>query len=127
MTLFWRLLLLALLFSVAGIYGQDQSKFWPELDTYVNLNSRGRFFFMAQLSNDQDTLQIQAVFLALSESRHTGAQFLPSRVHVHAYVRGELAYDSRYDKIAKNSFTVGSVFPITKRTEFQLYYEDQRD
>jgi hypothetical protein len=43
------------------------------------------------------------------------------------YLRGELFYDSRFNKIAKNSFTVGSVFPITKRTEFQLYYEDQRD
>jgi hypothetical protein len=43
------------------------------------------------------------------------------------YVRGELFYDSRYDKIAKNSFVIGSIFPVTKRTEFQLYYEDQRD
>ena len=43
------------------------------------------------------------------------------------YVRGELYYDSRYDKIAKNAFTIGIVFPLTKRTEFELYYEDQRD
>jgi len=43
------------------------------------------------------------------------------------YVRGEIYYDSRYDKIAKNAFTVGSVFPINKRVETELYYEDQRD
>jgi hypothetical protein len=33
----------------------------------------------------------------------------------------------RYDKISKNAFTIGSVFPLTKRTEFEIYYEDQRD
>jgi Protein of unknown function (DUF2490) len=43
------------------------------------------------------------------------------------YVRGEFYYDSRYDKISKNAFTIGSVFPITKRTEFEIYFEDQRD
>jgi hypothetical protein len=43
------------------------------------------------------------------------------------YLRGELFYDSRFDKIAKNDFTIGSVFPITKRIEFEIYYEDQRD
>ncbi len=43
------------------------------------------------------------------------------------YVRGELFYDSRTDKIAKNVFTAGSVFPIDKRSEFEMYYEDQRD
>lgn len=43
------------------------------------------------------------------------------------YVRGEFFYDSRYGKIDKNVFTVGSVFPLSKRTEFETYYEDQRD
>jgi hypothetical protein len=43
------------------------------------------------------------------------------------YLRGELYYDSRYDKIAKNAFTVGSVFPMTRCTELEIYYEDQRD
>jgi hypothetical protein len=37
------------------------------------------------------------------------------------YLRGELFYESRFDKIAKDAFTVGGVFPITKRTEFELY------
>jgi hypothetical protein len=43
------------------------------------------------------------------------------------YVRAELFYDSRTDKIAKNVYTFGSVFPINKRSEFEMYYEDQRD
>ena len=43
------------------------------------------------------------------------------------YVRGELFYDSRTGKISKNVYSVGSVFPMTKRTEFDMYYEDQRD
>jgi hypothetical protein len=43
------------------------------------------------------------------------------------YARGELYYDSRYDKIAKNALTFGSTFPLTKRTELEVYYEDQRD
>ena len=44
-----------------------------------------------------------------------------------SYLRGELFYDSRSDKIAKNAFTIGSVFPLSKRSELELYYEDQRD
>lgn len=43
------------------------------------------------------------------------------------YVRAELFYDSRTDKIAKNVYTFGSAFPMTKRSEFDMYYEDQRD
>jgi hypothetical protein len=43
------------------------------------------------------------------------------------YIKGELFYDGRYDKIAKNIFTIGSVFPTSKRTEFEVFYEDQRD
>ena len=43
------------------------------------------------------------------------------------YIRGEFYYDSRLATITKNAFTIGSIFPLTKRTEFELYYEDQRD
>lgn len=190
-------------------YGQDQSKFWPELDTYVNLSSRTRLFFIAQLSNDQDTRQVQGQFgpnldfylrpflrprlsdLDPAKSKlltfRIGYRYLPTlrgdgptenrpiaeltarfkmplavlfsdrnradfrfvsgkpfswryrnRVTVERnfsirkyrftpYLRGELFYDSRFDKIAKNSFIIGSVFPFNKHAEFQLYYEDQRD
>jgi hypothetical protein len=43
------------------------------------------------------------------------------------YIQAELFYDSRTDKIAKNVYTIGSEFPINKRSEFEMYYEDQRD
>jgi hypothetical protein len=62
LTFFWRLSILAFLVLVPGIYAQDQSKFWPELDTYVNLNSHCRFFFIAQVNSDQDSRQIQGQF-----------------------------------------------------------------
>jgi hypothetical protein len=43
------------------------------------------------------------------------------------YLRGEIFYDSRYGSVAKNIFTAGSVFPLTKRSEIEFFYEDQRD
>jgi hypothetical protein len=42
------------------------------------------------------------------------------------YIRAELFYDSRDNKVAKNAFTIGSIFPISRKTEAELYYEDQR-
>jgi hypothetical protein len=30
-------------------YAQDRSEFWPEVDTYVNLSSRTRLFFITAL------------------------------------------------------------------------------
>ena len=188
---------------------QDQSEFWPEVDTYVNLSPHTRLFFITALSSDQDTHQLEGEFgpnfdfylrpllrrrpkeLDPAKSKlltlRVGYRYLPTlrgdgptenrpiaeitaRFHVPLdillsdrsrfdfrfisgqsfswryrnritlernfaigeytftpYVRGELYYDSRYDKIAKNAFTVGSIFPVTKRTEFEVYYEDQRD
>ena len=43
------------------------------------------------------------------------------------YIRAEAYYDRRYGKLSKNALTVGSSFPVMKHTEFELYYEDQRD
>jgi hypothetical protein len=188
---------------------QDSSKFWPELDTYVKLSSRSRFFFIAALSSDQDTRQVQGQFgpnldfylrpflrprlrdldpakgklltfrvgyrylpalrgdgptenrpiaeltarfkmpfaLLLSDRNRSDFRFISGKpfswryrnrvslernfsirnYRLTPFLRGELFFDSRFDKIAKNSFRIGSVFPITKRTEFELYYEDQRD
>jgi hypothetical protein len=201
--------MLLILFFPSWGKAQDETKFWPELDTYVNLSSRSRFFFLAQLNNDQDTRQVQGQFgpnfdfylrpflrphlrdLDPAKSKlltfRIGYRYLPTlrgdgptenrpiaeltarfqlpwaillsdrnrldfrfvsekpfswryrnRLSLERnfsirnymftpYIRGELFYDSRVDKIAKNSFIIGSVFPLTKRTEFQFYYEDQRD
>lgn len=190
-------------------HGQSQSNFWPEVDAYLSLSSRSRLFFIAQLSTDQDTRQIQGQFgpnldfylrpflrrslrdLDPAKSKlltfRIGYRYLPSlrgdgptenrpiaeltprfkmplavllsdrsRVDFRfisgkpfswryrnratlernfsirdyrftPYVRGELFYDSRFDKIAKNSFIIGSVFPLNRRMEVQFHYDDQRD
>jgi len=190
-------------------YAQDRSEFWPEVDTYVNLSSRTRLYFIAALSGDQDTRNVQGEFgpnfdfflrpfarVYLKDEDpaksklltfRVGYRYLPiisgddatenraiteltarfklplailmsdrnrfdfrfvsgqtfswryrnrlslernfsiKKYEFTPYVRGEFYYDSRYEKISKNAFTVGSVFPLTKHTEFEVYYEDQRD
>jgi Protein of unknown function (DUF2490) len=207
--MFCRLILMAPFLFLSPLRAQDQSQFWPEVDTYVNLSSRSRLFFLAALSSDQDTRTLDGEFGAnvdfylrrfLRERLHAkdpaksklltlrlGYRYLPSlrgdnpneqrpiveltgrrllplailfsdrnrvdfrfvegkpffwryrnritlernfSIHKYEftpYLRGELFYDSRYDKIDKNIFTAGSVFPLSKRTEFEVYYEDQRD
>ena len=205
-----RLLLLALLLPLHAALAQNQEQFWPEVDTYVNLSSRSRLFFMAALSSDQDTRSLDGEFGAsldfyfrrflqerLRDARdpakskfltfRVGYRYLPSlrgddpneqrpifeitarrllplailfsdrnrfdfrfvegkpfswryrnrvtlehnfSIHKYVftpYVRGEFFYDSRYGKIDKNIFSIGSVFPLSKRTELETYYEDQRD
>ena len=201
--------LLSLLVCDSPLNAQDFTQFWPEVDTYVNLTSRTRLFFITAFSDDQDTRQLQGEFgpnldfyvrpflrPPLRDMNPAKSKFLTLRVgyrylvDIHGdgpaenrliteatgrfklpahvllsdrsrfdfrfisdkpfswryrnritfernfsirqyiftpYLRGELYYDSRYDKIAKNAFSVGSVFPLTKRAEFELYYEDQRD
>jgi hypothetical protein len=188
---------------------QDRSEFWPEVDTYVNLSSRTRLFFITALSDDQDTQNVQGEFgpnfdffmrpfarvylrdedpskrklltfrvgyrylpilrgEGANENRAIGEltsrfklplailmsdrnrfdfrfvsgedfswryrnrlslerNFSIKKYEFTPYVRGEFFYDSRFEKISKNAFTVGSVFPLSKHTEFEVYYEDQRD
>lgn len=206
---FVAVLVLYPLFCGTSVHAQNESQFWPEVDTYLNLSPRTRLFFIAGFSSDQDTRTFDGEFgpnfdfylrpfvrprlrdMDPSKSKlltfRVGYRYLPSfhetspnenrpiaeltgrfklpwnvllsdrnrvdfrfiegkpfswryrnrvtierNFEIHAYtftpyLRGELYYDSRYDKIAKNAFTAGSVFPLTKRTEFELYYEDQRD
>jgi Protein of unknown function (DUF2490) len=204
-----RLLLLMLLVPLASVHGQDQNQFWPEVDSYVNLSSRTRLFFIAALSSDQDTKELQGEFgsnfdfylrpllrprlrdldpakskflsfrvgyryytslhgenpsenraivestprfylplaILLSDRNRVDFRFVSDKPYswryrnrlslernfsirkykFTPYVRGEFFYDSRFDKIAKNAFTVGSVFPLSERTEFEAYFQDQRD
>jgi hypothetical protein len=206
---YWACFAMCALLLCKPTYAQDRSEFWPEFDTYVNLSSRTRLFFVAALSGDQDTKNVQGEFgpnidffvrpFARARLRdadpsksklltfRVGYRYLPTlrgtggtenrgvvemtprfnlpldillsdrnRVDLRGirgqdfswryrnritlernfviktyvftpYLRGEFFYDSRYEKIAKNAFTVGSVFPLTKHTEFEVYYEDQRD
>jgi hypothetical protein len=67
----WRYLLLTLFLLVSCLQAQDQSQFWPELDTYVELTPRTRLFFLAALSSDQDTRNLEGQFGA-------NLDFLPS-------------------------------------------------
>jgi hypothetical protein len=41
---------------------QDESQFWPEVDTYVKLSPRTRLFLIAALSSDQDTRKLEGEF-----------------------------------------------------------------
>jgi Protein of unknown function (DUF2490) len=206
----FRLILMAPFLFVLPLRAQNQYQFWPEVDTYVNLSTRSRLFFLGALSSDQDNRTLDGEFGVnldlyfrrfLQERLHNakdpakskflslrvGYRYLPSlrgdnpneqrpileltarrllplailfsdrnrvdfrfvegkpffwryrnrvtfernfSIHEYEftpYVRGEFFYDSRYDKIDKNIFTLGSVFPLSKRTEFETYYEDQRD
>jgi len=43
------------------------------------------------------------------------------------YVRGEIYYDSRYDKVSRTALTGGSTFPIMRHFEFESYFEHQND
>ena len=53
-------------------HAQDRREFWPEVDTYVNLSSRTRLFFITAFSGDQDTRlapssQCPPLFLSVSK------------------------------------------------------------
>ena len=47
--------------------------------------------------------------------------------HFTPYVRGEVYFDSNYEKWSRTSETMGITFPIGKHTEIEPYYEHQND
>src|SRR6185369_16802048 len=47
--------------------------------------------------------------------------------HFSPFVRAEAFYDSNYEKWSRTTVDVGSIFPIRKRTEFEIYYEHEND
>ena len=47
--------------------------------------------------------------------------------HFTPYVRGEVYFDSNYEKWSRTSETMGIAFPIRKHTEIEPYYEHQND
>jgi hypothetical protein len=47
--------------------------------------------------------------------------------HFSPYVRGEVYFDSNYEKWSRTSETLGSAFPIRQHTEIEIYYEHQND
>jgi hypothetical protein len=48
-------------------------------------------------------------------------------VKINPYARGEIYYDSNYDKISRNALIFGSCFPITRHVELEGYFEHQND
>jgi hypothetical protein len=49
------------------------------------------------------------------------------RLKFNPYVRGEIYYDSRYDKLSRTALIAGSAFPITRHFELEGYFEHQHD
>ena len=47
--------------------------------------------------------------------------------HFTPYIRGEVYYDSQYQKWSRTAGTFGLIFPIRKRYEIEPYYEHQND
>ena len=54
-------------------------------------------------------------------------EFSIGRFKPSPYVRGEIYYDSRYDKWSRNALIAGSTFPITRHLELEGYFEHQND
>jgi len=54
-------------------------------------------------------------------------EFSVGRVKINPYARGELYYDSKYDKVSRNALIFGACFPITRHVELEGYLEHQND
>jgi hypothetical protein len=54
-------------------------------------------------------------------------EFSLGRVRINPYARGEIYYDSKYDKVSRNALIAGSAFPITRHVELEGYLEHQND
>jgi hypothetical protein len=183
-------------------------QFWPEVDTYVKLNSNVKLYFIASTTreNEKDTsaeigpnidfhlkplreLARRAIFQgdkskSRSLSLRFGYRYMPSTdgptenrgvmeataryplkfgllisdrnradlrfisgefswryrnrltiertfsilsYHFSPYVRGEVYYDSKYEKWSRTTEAFGVAFPIRRHTEIEPYYEHQND
>jgi hypothetical protein len=54
-------------------------------------------------------------------------EFSVGRFRFGPYARGEIYYDSRFDKVSRTALIAGSSFPITKHFEYEMYFEHQND
>ena len=54
-------------------------------------------------------------------------EFSAGRFRFVPYARGEIYYDSRFDKLSRTALIGGSSFPITRHFEFESYFEHQND
>ena len=83
------------------------------------------------LISDRNRLDLRfrdAGFSWRYRNRVTGEkEFSIGRFKFNPYARGELYYDSRYDKASRTELSAGSVFPITRRVELEGYFLHQND
>jgi len=54
-------------------------------------------------------------------------EFSIGRFKPSPYIRGEVYYDSRYDKWSRTALIAGSTFPINRHLELEGYFEHQND
>lgn len=54
-------------------------------------------------------------------------EFTIKRFRFSPYARGEIWYDSRYDKVSRTSLIIGSSFPVTRHLELEGFLEHQND
>jgi hypothetical protein len=54
-------------------------------------------------------------------------EFSIGRFKPSPYVRGEVYYDSRYDKWSRTALIAGSILPINRHLELEGYFEHQND
>jgi len=54
-------------------------------------------------------------------------EFSLGRVKINPYARGEIYYDSKYDKVSRNALIFGSCFPLNRHFELESYLEHQND
>ena len=54
-------------------------------------------------------------------------EFAIGRVTMNPYVRGELFYDSRFDKWSRTEWIGGAAFPLNRRVELEGYFDYQHD
>jgi hypothetical protein len=54
-------------------------------------------------------------------------EFSAGHFRFNPYLRGEIYYDSRYDKVSRTALIAGSSFPITRHLELESYFEHQND
>jgi hypothetical protein len=83
------------------------------------------------LASDRNRMEIRSIEGATSwryRNRLTvEREFSVRRFKFNPYIRGEIYYDSRHDKLSRNALIFGSSFPITRHLELEGYYEHQND
>jgi hypothetical protein len=78
--------------------------------------------------NRMDLRWIDGIFSWRYRNRLTvEREFSVGRFRFVPYARGEIYYDSRYDKISRTALIGGSSFPITRHFELESYFEHQND